>query len=48
VGALIVGPVIGYELSDHAARSTERAAIIWTPTVGISGRGATLGAAGSF
>lgn len=46
-GAALVGPVIGYELSDHSARPAH-AEVTWIPTLNIDPHGARAGVAGSF
>ncbi len=46
-GAALVGPVIGYELSDHSARPAHDE-VTWIPTLNIDPHGARAGVAGSF
>lgn len=47
-GLPLVGPVIGYELSDHAARGPARGEVSWRPTLGVEAHGARAGVVGSF
>ncbi len=49
VGAGMVGPVIGHELSDRSARASGApASITWLPTVSVDPRGGSVGVAGAF
>lgn len=47
-GAAMVGPVIAYEITDHASRTSARTETSWLPTLTVGPHGASAGVVGSF